>query len=136
MLIMDFLRVSRSLGMLSGKIHYFRSAGFLLTIQLRWGTIPVVKVAQEEKFIDLPPELELPWFFLRRRYGITSQGGNVTSNFLYNFNKEGQIVYEINCGMPEIIKSAEYNFAHIFALMEKLVCARIWLWGCASLTDS
>ncbi|KAJ6110140.1 hypothetical protein N7486_002375 [Penicillium sp. IBT 16267x] len=42
----------------------------------RWGTIPVVKVAQEEKLIDFPPELELPWRFIQRRYNIKSQGGN------------------------------------------------------------
>lgn len=88
----------------------------------RWGTVPIVKPAQKEKFIDLPLELELPWHFLRRRFGITSQGGNLTSNFLCNFDKEEQIVYEINCGMPEIIKSAEYHFAHMIPVMEKLVC--------------
>ena len=88
----------------------------------RWGTIPVVKLAQKEKLIDLPLELELPWPFLHRRFGTTSQGGNLTSNFFCNFDKEEQIIYEINCGMPEIIKSAEYHFAHVFPVMEKLVC--------------
>jgi hypothetical protein len=97
-------------------------AGFLLTTHLRWDTIPVVKVAQEEKFTDLPPELELPWLFFRQHYAITSRGGNVTSNYFYNLDNEGKIVYEINCGMPKIIKLAEYNFAHIFILTEKLVC--------------
>lgn len=83
---------------------------------------PIVKLAQKEKFIDLPLELAVPWPFLRRRFGITSQGGNLTSNFFCNFNKEEQIVYEINFGMPEIIKLAEYHFAHVFPVMEKLVC--------------
>ncbi|KAJ5986382.1 hypothetical protein N7451_010747 [Penicillium sp. IBT 35674x] len=73
----------------------------------RWGTIPVVKVAQGEKLIDFPPELDLPWHFIQRRYNIKSQGGNVTSNYLCNFGTEGQIVYEINSGMPENIRSAE-----------------------------
>lgn len=100
-----------------------RLVALLLTILLRWATIPVVKVAQEEKFINLPPELELPWPFLRRHYGVTSQGGNVMSNFFYNFDKEDRLVYEINCGMSEVIRSAEYNFAHIFPQMESLVCA-------------
>ncbi|KAJ5903316.1 hypothetical protein N7504_005699 [Penicillium tannophilum] len=86
----------------------------------RWGTIPVVKVAQEEKLIDFPPELDLPWNFIRRRYNIKSQGGNVTSNYLCNFGKEGQLVYEINSGMAENIRSAEYNFAHIFVAMEQM----------------
>jgi hypothetical protein len=88
----------------------------------RWATIPVVKVAQKEKFIDLPPELELPWSFLRRHYGITSQGGNVTSNYFYNFDARENIVYQINCCNTETIRSAEYHFAHMFPVMEKLVC--------------
>lgn len=84
-----------------------------------------MKAAQEEKLIDFPPELDLPWHFIQRRYNIKSQGGNVTSNYLCNFGTEGQIVYEINSGMPDDIRSAEYNFAHIFVAMEKLVCFRI-----------
>lgn len=83
-----------------------------------------MKVAQEEKLINFPPELELPWHFIQRRYNIKSQGGNVTSNYLCNFGTEGQIVYEINSGMPENIRSAEYNFAHIFVAMEELVCLK------------
>ncbi|KAJ5663479.1 hypothetical protein N7507_004210 [Penicillium longicatenatum] len=91
----------------------------------RWATIPVVKVAPEEKLIDFPPELELPWRFIQQRYRIKSQGGNIVSNYLCNFDTEGKIVYEINSGMPETIRSAEYNFAHIFVAMEKLVCVGI-----------
>lgn len=85
----------------------------------------MVKVAQEEKLIDFPPELDLPWNFIRRRYNIKSQGGNVTSNYLCNFGKEGQLVYEINSGMAENIRSAEYNFAHIFVAMEQMVCFKV-----------
>ncbi|RFU27639.1 hypothetical protein B7463_g8719, partial [Scytalidium lignicola] len=84
----------------------------------RWGTIPVVQLAQAEKVIDIPSELEVPWAHLQRRFGVTSQGGNVLSNFLCNFNANSQIVYPINTGMPEIIRSAEYGFAHIFLAVE------------------
>ncbi|OXV07234.1 hypothetical protein Egran_05000 [Elaphomyces granulatus] len=86
----------------------------------RWATIPVIKAAQKEKFIDLPPELELPWSFLRRHYGVTSQGGNCTSNYFYNFDDRENIVYQINCCNTETIRSAEYHFAHMFPVMEKL----------------
>lgn len=27
----------------------------------RWATIPVVKIAQEELAIEMPPELDMPW---------------------------------------------------------------------------
>jgi len=121
---MDSLRALHCLGMLFGtsNIYYYRLARVLLTSTFRWGTIPIVKVAQEERFIDLPLELQLPWSFFCRRYGVTSQGGTVTSLIFYNFDKENHIVYEINCCMPEIIKSAEYHFAHMLTDMEKLVC--------------
>jgi hypothetical protein len=54
------------------------------------------------------------------------------SNYLCNFDTEGKIVYEINSGMPESFRSAEYNFAHIFVAMEELVRVGIsdpLLWG-------
>ncbi|OXV07235.1 hypothetical protein Egran_05001 [Elaphomyces granulatus] len=86
----------------------------------RWATIPVIKAAQKEKFIDLPPELELPWSFLRQHYGVTSQGGNCTSNYFYNFDARENLVYQINCSSTETIRSAEYHFAHMFPVMEKL----------------
>ena len=43
------------------------------------------------------------------------------SNFMYNLDETEQLVYEINCGMSEIIRSAEYHFAHVFFVMEQLV---------------
>ncbi|KAF2098094.1 hypothetical protein NA57DRAFT_66542 [Rhizodiscina lignyota] len=99
--------------------------GFFACIALsrhayRWGVIPVVKVAQDEKFIDMPLELNVPWAFLQRIYGVTSHGGNVTSNYFYNFDKDDNLVYEINHGMPKMIQTAEHHFARIFPVLEKL----------------
>jgi hypothetical protein len=87
----------------------------------RWATIPVVKAAQLDKLISFPPELDIPWSHLQKRYGVTSAGGNVTSNYFCNFTADGTLVYEINHGMSDLIKTAEYNFAHIFPAMERLV---------------
>jgi hypothetical protein len=86
---------------------------------LRWGTIPIVKLAQHEQVVAFPPELDLPWSFLRRRYGVTSPGGNLTSNYFCNFDAKGQLVYPINVGLSETITTAEYLFAHIFPAIEK-----------------
>ncbi|KAL4881877.1 hypothetical protein BJY04DRAFT_188244 [Aspergillus karnatakaensis] len=86
----------------------------------RWGVIPVVKVAQEEKVIGFPPELEEPWTLLRQRYGVTSPGGNVMANYFCNFDEAGRVVYEINSAMPDMIRQAEYNFAHMFLEIEEL----------------
>ncbi|QSZ32491.1 hypothetical protein DSL72_002069 [Monilinia vaccinii-corymbosi] len=85
----------------------------------RWGTIPVVKLAQQERVIEFPACLDLAWSYLKRRYGATSQGGNIASNYLCNFDERGQIAYPINLGMDELIQSAEYNFGHVFHHMEK-----------------
>lgn len=88
----------------------------------RWGVIPVVKVAQEEKIIDFPEELNLPWPFICRRYGVTSKGGNVMTNYFCNFDEQERIVYEINGALSDLIRTAEYNFSHIFVVVERLVC--------------
>ncbi|PQE26176.1 Indoleamine 23-dioxygenase protein [Rutstroemia sp. NJR-2017a BBW] len=86
----------------------------------RWGTIPIVKLAQEEQVVDIPEELNVPWEYLKRRYGVTSQGGNVTSNYLCNFDTKAQIVYPINPGKSDLIQLAEYHFGHVFPAMEEL----------------
>ncbi|KAJ5111074.1 hypothetical protein N7532_001609 [Penicillium argentinense] len=85
----------------------------------RWGTVPIVKVAQEEKIIDFPQELDIPWAFLQRRYGVNSQGGNLMSNFHCNFDSNGELVYKLNNGMAEPVPSAEYNLVYSFTGTEK-----------------
>ncbi|KAL4784551.1 hypothetical protein BJX76DRAFT_356907 [Aspergillus varians] len=86
----------------------------------RWGVVPVVRVVQEEKIIDFPPELDMPWPFICRRYGVTSMGGNVMANYFCNFDDQERIVYQINCGLSDVIRTAEYNFAHMFVVIERL----------------
>ncbi|KAI9150556.1 hypothetical protein HJFPF1_10329 [Paramyrothecium foliicola] len=86
----------------------------------RWGTIPVVKVAQMEKVVDLPAELNEPWVYLQRHYGCNSQSGNNTSNFLHNFNTEGDLMFRINVNLSETIQRAEEAFSRIFSEIEFL----------------
>ncbi|KAJ3491149.1 hypothetical protein NLG97_g5651 [Lecanicillium saksenae] len=83
----------------------------------RWGVIPVVAAAQREQLINFPPELDLPWPYISRRYGVTSLGGNMMSNYFYNVCK-GNVVYEINRKKDAHIRQAEYEFANIFATIE------------------
>jgi hypothetical protein len=94
----------------------------------RWGTIPIVKAAQEEKIIDIPVELEIPWRYLCRHFGLYSQGGNVTSNYFCNFNDRDQIVYQINEDMSEVTRTAEYHFGHVFPAIEKAVSDQTGSW--------
>ncbi|KAL4956385.1 hypothetical protein BDW69DRAFT_203246 [Aspergillus filifer] len=86
----------------------------------RWGVIPVVRVAQEEKIIDFPDELVLPWEYISRRYGTTSQGGNLMTNYFCNFNAQNQIVYQINSGLRTEIQQAEYEFSYMLVRIERV----------------
>ena len=94
-------------------------------ISFRWGTIPIVRIAQEEKIVNFPSELDIPWSYLRQRYGLKSQGGNAMSNFYCKYDRLGRLVYHINSGMSEKILSAEYNFVHSVVESEKQVCVAI-----------
>ncbi|KAL4796068.1 hypothetical protein BDV19DRAFT_388492 [Aspergillus venezuelensis] len=59
----------------------------------RWGVIPVVRIAQEENIIAFPDELILPWVYISQRYGTTSQGGNLMTNYFCNFDAQDRVVY-------------------------------------------
>ncbi|KAJ5894320.1 hypothetical protein N7495_006011 [Penicillium taxi] len=94
-------------------ISYLRHA-------FRWGIVPIVKIAQQEKIIEFPPELDLPWGFICQWYGIQSQGGNVMSNFHCNLGRDGsRLEYAINGSMPEPIPSAEYYLVCAFTEPER-----------------
>lgn len=80
--------------------------------------IPVVKVAQLEKTVEFPPELEAPWPYLQRHFGCDADAGNNTSNVVHNFNQKGERVYKINVGMSDLIQSAEDRFFRMFLDLE------------------
>ncbi|KFA81405.1 hypothetical protein S40288_11738 [Stachybotrys chartarum IBT 40288] len=89
----------------------------------RWSIVPVVKVAQLEKTIPLPNELEMPWLWLQEHFGCSSPSGNITSNLLLNFDLTGRYVYRINTGVSQVVTSAEDAFARIFYQVEMLAVA-------------
>jgi hypothetical protein len=93
----------------------------LLTTVCRWATIPVVKVAQTEKIVEFPPELEVPWPYLQRAFGVEADSGNNTANVLHNFNEQGERIFKINVGMSEKITSSEDAFFGLFYALEVLV---------------
>ncbi|KAL4960137.1 uncharacterized protein BDV14DRAFT_211828 [Aspergillus stella-maris] len=86
----------------------------------RWGLIPVVRVAQDEKIIDFPDELVLPWGYISRRFGTTSQGGNLMTNYLCNFDEGGEMIYQVNPGLREEVRRAEYEFAFMLVRIERV----------------
>ncbi|KAL8768141.1 MAG: hypothetical protein Q9209_005532 [Squamulea sp. 1 TL-2023] len=87
----------------------------------RWGTIPVVKVAQLEKIVEFPHELNVPWPYLQRSFGVEADSGNNTANVLHNFNEKGERIYKINVGMSDVITSSEEVFFRMFYDLEVLV---------------
>ena len=78
-------------------------------------------MAQEEKIIDFPPELDVPWPYLQRNFGMTAESGNNTANVLLNFNERSERVYKINVGMSDLIQSSEDVFFRMFYDLEVLV---------------
>jgi hypothetical protein len=80
-----------------------------------------VRVAQAEKIIEFPPELDAPWPYLQRSFGVTSMSGNNTSNVLLNFNERGERVFKINVLMSELIQSSEESFFRMFHTVEVAV---------------
>ncbi|QSZ35580.1 hypothetical protein DSL72_008450 [Monilinia vaccinii-corymbosi] len=80
----------------------------------RWATIPVVKVAQLEKMVEFPSEFDAPWQYLQRTFGLDSEAGNVTSNYLLNFNVHGERIFKVNVTMSDLIQSSEEVFSRMF----------------------
>ena len=71
--------------------------------------------------VDFPPELDVPWPYLQRTFGVTADSGNNTANVLHNFNEKGERIYKINVGMSEVIQSSEEVFFRIFYDVEIMV---------------
>lgn len=119
-LITCFMLVLRCVATPMGNIPYHnidsRSEKFL-----RWATIPVVKVAQAEKVVNFPSELNAPWSFLQQNFGVTSEDGNITANVLYNINEKNEKNYKINVGISDLIRSLEKSFFCMFYNLKILV---------------
>lgn len=80
-----------------------------------------MKVAQAERIIEFPPELDVPWPYLQRSFGVTAMSGNNTANVLLNFNERGERVFKINVRMSELIQSSEEAFFRMFYSVEVAV---------------
>ncbi len=77
--------------------------------------------------LDFPAELDAPWPYLQRHFGVTAESGNNTANVLLNFDENGDRVYKINTKMSELIRSAEEVFFRMFLDVEVLVSSNKFL---------
>ncbi|POS77452.1 hypothetical protein DHEL01_v204158 [Diaporthe helianthi] len=100
----------------------FYSCIALLRHAYRWALIPVVKVAQEELTVDLPLELDIPWLYLQRTFGVEADVGNHTSNVLLNFDKRRERIFKVNVTLNEEIQRAEDSFFWLFYDVEVQSC--------------
>ncbi|SAM82132.1 uncharacterized protein UBRO_04427 [Ustilago bromivora] len=91
----------------------------------RWGTLPVVAMAQDENKIDLPKTIAAPFRWLNELYGIQSSGGCLFSMTLVNVIPQGgsklEMAYSNMKHMPHqsVIDAERYN-AFVFYEMERI----------------
>lgn len=108
--------------------HYYRYAHFGLLSKSagiqksgRWGVSPIVHVAQQEKTLEIPEELELPWRALKRHFRINGQGGNLSSNVYFAFNDRPKLEFSCCWGLSDDHIRTEHWTDYLFVGMEDLV---------------
>ncbi|KAJ3322569.1 hypothetical protein HDV06_002946 [Boothiomyces sp. JEL0866] len=110
----DTLRKPKLLGLLAC-IDFLRHA-------YRWGTVPIVRVAQDQS-VQFPIQLELPARILHNHFGIIPESGSLFSmtycNIVKNDSGNLDIRYSSTGGMSEVIRRTERNNATVFYLMEE-----------------
>ena len=90
----------------------------------RWGVSPIVHVAQQEKSLEIPEELEVPWKVIQRHFRISGQGGNMSSNEYFAFNENQKLEFSCCWGLSEDHLRTEHWTGYLFVAMEQLVCPK------------
>lgn len=85
----------------------------------------MIEIAQNEKIIDFPPELVIPWQILQNHYGVTSLAGTLLSNCFSNFSEADALVYKVNYNVSEEITTTEFYFSYVFFEIERVVSDEI-----------
>ncbi|KAL1725749.1 hypothetical protein EV714DRAFT_277221 [Schizophyllum commune] len=111
---------------------FFACIGFLRHA-FRWGIVPIVREAQNEPTLEFPRELDVPWKVLQKRFGITSPGGNLTSNVYANCDfteSRGldladtaplHLRYAINVALPGVhLRTEQWNTRMFYEMEEKV----------------
>ena len=82
---------------------------------------PIVREAQNELCLNFPKQLDIPWSILQRHFGVTSPGGNLTSNIYYAVNSKKEMEYSCTVGMSEDHRRTERINALLFYNLEEQV---------------
>ena len=107
----------------NARLGFLACTAYLIHLY-RWGTLPVVAMAQDEKSIAFPPCIQAPFRWLNDFYGIESSGGCLYSMTLVNVITQGdhlEMAYSNMRHMPQqsVVDAERYN-AFVFYEMERL----------------
>ncbi|EST05414.1 hypothetical protein PSEUBRA_005087 [Kalmanozyma brasiliensis GHG001] len=108
----------------NARLGFLACTAYLIHLY-RWGTLPVVAMAQDEKSIAFPDSIQTPFRWLNDFYGIESSGGCLYSMTLVNVVSHGgddlELVYSNMRHMPypSVVDAERYN-AFVFYQMERL----------------
>ncbi|KAF7371089.1 hypothetical protein MSAN_00743700 [Mycena sanguinolenta] len=87
----------------------------------RWGVTPIVSEAQNEKSLNFPVELDMPWSYLQHHFGVTSPGGCMTSLMYSNMREDDRLEYSVTVGMTQSHQTTEYWNTKLLVSMEERV---------------
>ncbi|CEJ88242.1 hypothetical protein VHEMI04656 [[Torrubiella] hemipterigena] len=96
------------------QINAFHGTLAYLRHVYRWASNPIVRVAQLETTIDMPPELDIPWKGLQNLAGFYAESGNHTTNVLLSFDSSGRRRLRTTSGVDKPIMTTEDNFFSLF----------------------
>ncbi|CDU22602.1 uncharacterized protein SPSC_01232 [Sporisorium scitamineum] len=107
----------------NARLGFLACTAYLIHLY-RWGTLPVVAMAQDEKYIAFPATIQAPFRWLNDFYGIESSGGCLYSMTLVNVIPNGdhlEMAYSNMRHMPQqsVVDAERYN-AFVFYQMERL----------------
>uniref|UniRef100_D8QK43 Uncharacterized protein n=1 Tax=Schizophyllum commune (strain H4-8 / FGSC 9210) TaxID=578458 RepID=D8QK43_SCHCM len=116
---------------------FFACIGFLRHAY-RWGVVPIVREAQNEPTLEFPRELDVPWKVLQRRFGITSPGGNLTSNVYANCDFTSDAHTDVAVSFPSlVVTKSRWNSRMFYEMEEKaLPMYRLMALSIARLTSN
>ncbi|KAJ9478977.1 hypothetical protein PHBOTO_002471 [Pseudozyma hubeiensis] len=108
---------------INARLGFLACTAYLIHLY-RWGTLPVVAMAQDEKSVAFPESIQAPFRWLNDFYGIESSGGCLFSMTLVNVISHGddlEMAYSNMRHMPQqsVINAERYN-AFVFYEMERI----------------
>ncbi|KAF9460864.1 hypothetical protein BDZ94DRAFT_1311076 [Collybia nuda] len=87
----------------------------------RWGISPIVREAQMDTIVVMPPQLEVPWKILQKCFGYTSPGGCLSTCLYFNMcglETSFRPYYMPVVGLPNIYQRTAHWDTRLFTGVE------------------